>query len=123
MIVVRPAEGERVRPETAVLSPEAGVEGDHWASLGADTGTQVTLINVRVLALAAGGRERWPLAGDQVVPPVATPDCDDPGPHGTVITISRSCRPVLLGAERQRCDRLARRAECEPRPIEGSPHG
>ena len=67
MIVVRPAEGERVRPETAVLSPEAGVEGDRWASLGAVTDTQVTLINVRVLALAAGGRERWPLVGDQLI--------------------------------------------------------
>ncbi len=67
MIVVRPAEGERVCPETAALSPEAGVEGDRWASLGAATDTQVTLINVRVLALAAGGRERWPLAGDQLI--------------------------------------------------------
>ena len=67
MIVVRPAEGERACPETAVLSPEAGVEGDRWASLGADRDTQVTLINVRMLALAAGSRERWPLAGDQLI--------------------------------------------------------
>ena len=57
---------------------------------------------VAALALLAVGSAQAPLSGmvfyqadltgDQVVPPVATPDCDDPGPDGTV-------RPIM-GLER-----------------------
>ena len=54
------------------LDLDEGLVGDRWragasmdgASL--DTSTQLTLINVRLIALIEPDRERWPLAGDQL---------------------------------------------------------
>ncbi|HEX5614458.1 MAG TPA: MOSC domain-containing protein [Acidimicrobiia bacterium] len=73
-IVARPAVGERVVLETAVLDPESGLMGDTWRQRGsrrtpdgsAHPGMQLTLMNARAAALIAGPRERWGLAGDQL---------------------------------------------------------
>lgn len=75
MIVIRPATEQRELPETCELTPEDGIPRDRWArdctrrlpdgQLNPDT--QLTLMNVRVLSLLAGGRERWPLAGDNLI--------------------------------------------------------
>lgn len=75
MIVVRPAEGERATPPTVGCTVDGGVDGDGWARRGsrhtddgsANADQQVTLINARYLDLIAGERDRWPLAGDQLV--------------------------------------------------------
>ncbi len=75
LIIVRPAEGERVLPERVRVSPEGGVEGDKWVRSrghgtpdGApDPRTQVTLMNARILRLISGDEERMPLAGDNLV--------------------------------------------------------
>ena len=75
MIVVRPATDERVLLEAGDLSPELGVHGDNWASRahvqlpdgGINFGYQVTLMNARALALLARSKDRWPLAGDQLI--------------------------------------------------------
>ena len=70
-IVVRPpgaADGSRMRLESALLSPDAGVEGDRWSSM-ADRrpGNQVSLINSRLLsALADGDPSRMALSGDNL---------------------------------------------------------
>jgi MOSC domain-containing protein YiiM len=74
MIVSRPAHGERRVLDECALAPETGVAGDHWAkgcwkSLpdgSPDPDVQVTLMNVRTIALIAQTRERWPLAGDNL---------------------------------------------------------
>jgi len=72
LIVRRPAEGEREVLEEAVLDLAQGLVGDRWwASANSrgepvNTGTQLTLMNARVIALIAYDRERWPLAGDQL---------------------------------------------------------
>jgi len=72
LIVRRPTEGEREVLEEGVLDLDEGLVGDRWRagarSEGAtmDTGTQLTLMNARVIALIAPDRERWPLAGDQL---------------------------------------------------------
>lgn len=75
MIVVRPAEGQRATPTVARCTVAGGVEGDSWASRGsrhtpdgsANPDQQITVMNARYLDLVAGTRDRWPLAGDQLV--------------------------------------------------------
>jgi MOSC domain-containing protein YiiM len=67
LVVRRPAEGEREILDEGVLD-FPGLVGDRH-TLRADThaGTEVTLMNARVVDLVAGGdRDRWALAGDQL---------------------------------------------------------
>lgn len=75
LIVRRPAEGEREVLEEGTLDLEEGLVGDMWRRRGSkrtDDGSahpdmQLTLMSARVVDLvAAGDRERWALAGDQV---------------------------------------------------------
>jgi len=68
LIVRRPAEGEREVLEEAALDLDEGLVGDRWRAEdgSAHPGTQLTLMNARVIALVARDRERWPLAGDQL---------------------------------------------------------
>jgi hypothetical protein len=74
LIVRRPAVGERELPAEAELNLAEGLLGDTW-SVRASSRTpdrsphpdvQLTIINARAIALVAGERERWPLAGDQL---------------------------------------------------------
>lgn len=75
MIVARPAEDERVMLSQATFTVEDGLVGDTWAQRGsartedgrAHPDLQVTLINRRYLEPIAGSRDRWALAGDQLV--------------------------------------------------------
>jgi MOSC domain-containing protein YiiM len=68
MIVVRPATDARERRDAARLSPEAGVAGDRWAGDDEPVEQQVSLMNVRLLRLLAGGDEgRMAEAGDNLV--------------------------------------------------------
>lgn len=67
-IYLRVAEGEREIPQQVQLTKPGGVQGDRWKASGASVEAQVTLMNARVLDLVAGGhRERWGLAGDQLI--------------------------------------------------------
>jgi len=72
LIVRRPAEGEREVLEEAVLDLDEGLVGDRWLTHArskgepVDTGTQLTLMNARVIALISPDHERRPLAGDQL---------------------------------------------------------
>lgn len=75
MIVVRPAENERMVLEEVACTVDGGVEGDSWVrSRGRHTADgranpeqQITLMNARYLDLIAGSRDHWPLAGDQLI--------------------------------------------------------
>ena len=74
LVVVRPAKGERVVLDVAVVDPAVGLQGDTWDQRGSsrtpDGGpnpeAQVTVMNSRAVDLVAGSRERWALAGDQL---------------------------------------------------------
>ena len=74
LIVRRPAENEREVLEEAALDVDEGLVGDMWRVRGssrtedgsAHPDMQLTLMNVRAIALVAGDRERWALAGDQL---------------------------------------------------------
>ena len=64
LVVRRPVENEREVLEAGELDFDQGLVGDRWH--GTDPSTQLTLINARLIALVAGERDRWPLAGDQL---------------------------------------------------------
>jgi MOSC domain-containing protein YiiM len=74
MIVSRPAVDERRVLQQGVLDAVQGLRGDNWGARGADTAggmadplRQITIMNSRVLATIAGARDRWQLAGDQLI--------------------------------------------------------
>lgn len=66
LIVRRPAENERETLSEAHLDTRAGLVGDGWLTGDGDVRRQITVMNARVVALLAGSRDRWPLAGDQL---------------------------------------------------------
>jgi MOSC domain-containing protein YiiM len=74
LVVRRPAENEREVLDVGELDLELGLVGDAWPTRGSsrtadggpNPGAQVTVMNARLIALLAGARERWPLAGDQL---------------------------------------------------------
>jgi MOSC domain-containing protein YiiM len=96
LIVARPASGAREMPEEANLDPGQGMVGDNWAMRGAvpDPATQLTVMNVRVIALIAPDRTRWPLAGDQLY--VDLDLADDNVPPGTQIEIGSAVIEVSV---------------------------
>jgi hypothetical protein len=75
LIVGRPREDEREVLEEGVLDLSEGLVGDSWRERGssrtpdgsAHPDMQLNVMNSRVLALVAQGRERWRLAGDQLI--------------------------------------------------------
>jgi hypothetical protein len=74
LLVVRPAQDERILPQRVALDLERGVVGDTWLERGstrtadgsANPDAQVTVMNSRATALVAGSEDRWALAGDQL---------------------------------------------------------
>lgn len=74
MIVCRPEVGERKVLEVGQLDLVEGLRGDNWKVRGsrstsdgsAHSEMQLNIMNSRVVALVAGSRDRWPLAGDQL---------------------------------------------------------
>ena len=75
LIARRPAEGEREVLDEGTLDLEEGLVGDMWRRRGskrtgdgsAHPDMQLTVMSARVVDLvAAGDRERWALAGDQL---------------------------------------------------------
>jgi hypothetical protein len=96
LIVRRPAVGEREVVEEAKLDAVEGLVGDSWRARGsggtpdgaANPKAQLTLMNVRVAELVAGGRDRVPLAGDQLY--VDLDISDDNLPAGTRLAIGRA---------------------------------
>ena len=71
MIVCRPSRDERRVLDEGVLDVTHGLLGDSWEARGAANGgpdplRQITVINSRVLA-AIADRDRWQLAGDQLI--------------------------------------------------------
>jgi len=74
MIVRRPRTEEREVLQEAELDLVVGLVGDNWKARGnsrtadgsSNPDTQLTIMNSRLIALLAGRKERWPLAGDQL---------------------------------------------------------
>jgi MOSC domain-containing protein YiiM len=66
MIVRRPIKGQREVLTEAQLTLEEGLAGDCWKDHYPDPDMQINIMNTRAVALVAGDKERWPLAGDQL---------------------------------------------------------
>jgi MOSC domain-containing protein YiiM len=73
LIVRRPAVDEREAVAEGRLDLEEGLVGDGWRARGRSRGrrpanpdAQITVMSSRAIAFAAGDRDRWPLAGDQL---------------------------------------------------------
>jgi hypothetical protein len=74
LIVRRPQGGEREVVPAGELDLVQGLVGDNWLARGsrhtqagaAHPDMQLTVMNARAIALLAGGKDRWPLAGDQL---------------------------------------------------------
>ena len=74
LIVRRPAVDEREVLDTGELDLAVGLVGDTWnqrSSRRTEDGSphpdmQLNIMNARAAALIVGGRDRWPLAGDQL---------------------------------------------------------
>lgn len=75
LIVRRPRVDEREILDEAQLSEADGLVGDWWSDTkssdaeeaGIRALCQVTLMNARALDMIAGSRERWAIAGDQII--------------------------------------------------------
>jgi len=73
-IVIRPEKKQRRDLQTCEISLALGTHGDHWARgcwKSTEDGrphpdVQICIMNARCIALIAGARERWPLAGDNL---------------------------------------------------------
>lgn len=98
MIVRRPQVGEREVIEEGQLDPADGLVGDSWRTRSAgrppNTDVQLTLMNVRVTALVAQDKSRWPLAGDQLY--VDLDLSDDNLPAGTRLAIGSAIVEVSV---------------------------
>ena len=74
-IVVRPDRDLRQTPFEAEVTSEEGLKGDRWvrhctrklADGRLNPDSQLTLMNSRVLDFIAGSRDRWELAGDNLL--------------------------------------------------------
>ena len=74
LIVRRPKTDAREVLEEGELHPSEGLVGDSWKLRGssrtpdgsAHPDMQLNIMNARVIALVAQGRDRWQLAGDQL---------------------------------------------------------
>jgi MOSC domain-containing protein YiiM len=75
MVIRRPTFGQREVVQVGQLDTRHGLVGDNWEARGsratpdgaADPLRQITLMNSRALAAVAGDRDRWRLAGDQLI--------------------------------------------------------
>lgn len=92
-IVIRPETDARVLLQRCELSPDGGVHGDNWAKgcwMSLPDGrphpdVQVTLMNVRSIALIAKEEARWSLTGDNLF--VDLDLSEDNLPPGTRLSI------------------------------------
>jgi hypothetical protein len=73
LIVRRPQVEEREVLEEGELIPAEGLAGDSWKARSSRRAggtplpdSQLAIINARLIALLAQGKQRWPLAGDQL---------------------------------------------------------
>jgi MOSC domain-containing protein YiiM len=126
LIVRRPAVDEREIVDEAMLDLEDGLLGDNWSSRGRSGGrpasrdAQVTVMGSRAVALAAGDRDRWPLAGDQLY--VDLDLSADNVPPGTRLAIGTAVLEVTAEPHTG-CKKFARRFGLETLEAFNSPDG
>jgi len=94
LIVRRPKVGEREVLSEATLNAAEGLVGDSWLlrgssrtpNGGANPEMQLNIMSARTIALIAGDKSRWPLAGDQLF--IDLDLSEDNLPAGTKLAIN-----------------------------------
>ena len=85
-IVLRLPEERRETPQEAAVHPESGLHGDRWGQARSpNLGAQISMMNSRFLRVIAGGEERMPLSGDNLL--VDLDLSDENLPSGTRLKI------------------------------------
>lgn len=128
MIVRRPAVDEREVIHEGQLNTTEGLEGDTWKTRGsshtidgsANTEAQVTVMNVRLIALLAPEEERWSLAGDQLY--VDMDLSEDNIPPGTRLSIGAAILEVSAQPH-SGCKKFSSRFGVEAMKFVNSPEG
>ena len=127
LIVRRPAVDEREAVDEARLDLEDGLVGDGWRARGRSGGrrpanpdAQITVMSSRAVALAAGDRDRWPLAGDQLY--VDLHLSGDNLPPGTRLEVGSAVIEVTAEPHTG-CKKFAARFGLETLDLFNSPEG
>jgi hypothetical protein len=128
MIVRRPLEDERESVEHGELSLSEGLIGDNWKTRGsrhtpdgsATLYSQITITNVRCIALLAQNEERWALAGDQLF--VDFDLSEDNIPPGTRLAIGSAILEVSAEPH-SGCKKFSARFGVEALKFVNSPEG
>lgn len=128
MIVRRPAVDEREVIHEGQLNTTEGLEGDTWKTRGsshtidgsANTEAQVTVMNVRLIALLSPDEERWSLAGDQLY--VDMDLSEDNIPPGTRLSIGTAILEVSAQPH-SGCKKFSSRFGVEAMKFVNSPEG
>jgi MOSC domain-containing protein YiiM len=124
LIVRRPAVDEREVVDEAVLHLEEGLVGDNWSSRGrsggrpANRNAQITVMGSRAIALAAGDRVRWALAGDQFYVDLSGENL----PPGTRLTVGSAVLEVTAEPHTG-CKKFAQRFGLQTLDVFNSPEG
>jgi MOSC domain-containing protein YiiM len=126
-IVVRPASNERRTLTAARLTPEAGVDGDRWATDSyykrpdgtPDPRAQVSLMNVRFLRQIAGREDAICLAGDNLLVDLDLSDANLP--PGTRLAIGDEVVIEVNDKSHTGCAKLSRRYGEEARAFMNHP--
>ena len=127
LVVRRPAVDEREVIDEAQLDLEEGLVGDSWRARGRSGGrrpanldAQITVMSSRAIALAAGDRDRWAVAGDQLFV-----DLDLSGenlPPGTRVEVGSAVIEVTAEPHTG-CKKFAARFGLETLELFNSPEG
>jgi len=127
LIVRRPAVDQREAVDEAQLDLDDGLVGDGWRARGRSGGrrpanpdAQVTVMSSRAIALAAGARDRWPLAGDQLY--VDLDLSGDNLPPGTRLEVGSAVIEVTAEPHTG-CKKFATRFGLETLEVFNSPEG
>jgi hypothetical protein len=128
LIVRRPGVDEREIVNEAALDLEVGLVGDTWKMRGsshtpdgsANINAQVTLANVRAIALMAQHEERWSLAGDQLYVDFSL--SEDNLPPGTQVAIGSAILEVSAQPHTG-CNKFSERFGLDALKFVSSPEG
>jgi len=128
MIVRRPAVDEREVINEGELNIVDGLVGDTWKTRGsshtadgsANINSQITVMNVRIIALLAEDEDRWSLAGDQLY--VDMDLSDDNIPPGTKLVIGSAIIEVSAQPH-SGCKKFSSRFGVEAMKFVNSPEG
>lgn len=127
-IFVRPATNERCELQTAVITPERGIDGDRWVNDSfyhkkgeSDPRCQVSLMNARFLRQIAGDDESQCLAGDNLI--VDLDLSEDNLPAGTQLAIGRDVVVEITDLAHTGCGKFQNRYGKEAREFANNKRG